>query len=69
LTEPLNKEKSMKKQMKPIVVASLALALLISSTGAAGQEADARLNKAIDLLENDDPAFGLLSFDYSLNNA
>ena len=59
----------MKKQMKPIALASLALALLISSTGAAGQEADVRLNKAIDLLENDEPAFGLLSFDYSLNNA
>jgi 4-hydroxy-2-oxoheptanedioate aldolase len=69
LTGPLNKEKSMNKQMKPIVVASLALALLISSTGAAAQEADMRLNKAIALLENDEPAFGLLSFDYSLNNA
>ena len=59
----------MKKQAKSIVVASLALALLISSTGATGQEADTRLNKAIALLENDEPAFGLLSFDYSLNNA
>lgn len=28
-----------------------------------------RLNKAIELLENDQAAFGLLSFDYSLNNA
>jgi 4-hydroxy-2-oxoheptanedioate aldolase len=28
-----------------------------------------RLNKAIELLEQDQPAFGLLSFDYSLNNA
>lgn len=28
-----------------------------------------RLNKAIELLENDSTAFGLLSFDYSLNNA
>lgn len=28
-----------------------------------------RLNKAIELLENDQPAFGLLSFDYSLSNA
>ena len=59
----------MKKQMKPIVVASLALALLISATGVAAQEADTRLNKAVALLENDEPAFGLLSFDYSLNNA
>ena len=59
----------MKKQMKPIAVASLALALLIISLGAVAQEADTRLNKAIALLENDEPAFGLLSFDYSLNNA
>ena len=59
----------MNKQMKPIVVASLALALLISATGVAAQEADTRLNKAVALLENDEPAFGLLSFDYSLNNA
>lgn len=28
-----------------------------------------RLNKLIELLENDEPAFGVLSFDYSLNNA
>ncbi|PCJ23499.1 MAG: aldolase [SAR86 cluster bacterium] len=28
-----------------------------------------RINKAIELLENDEVAFGLLSFDYSLNNA
>lgn len=28
-----------------------------------------RLNKAIELLENGDVAFGILSFDYSLNNA
>ena len=30
---------------------------------------DGRLNRAIELLENDQPAFGVLSFDYSLNNA
>ena len=28
-----------------------------------------RLNKLIELIENDQPAFGVLSFDYSLNNA
>ncbi|MFK7863170.1 MAG: HpcH/HpaI aldolase/citrate lyase family protein [Pseudohongiellaceae bacterium] len=33
------------------------------------QNEDQRLNKAIELLENGKPAFGLLSFDYSLNNA
>lgn len=30
---------------------------------------DIRLNKAVELLASGDPAFGLLSFDYSLNNA
>ena len=59
----------MKKQMKPIVVASFALALLVNSPGTVSQETEMRLNKAIALLENDEPAFGLLSFDYSLNNA
>jgi 4-hydroxy-2-oxoheptanedioate aldolase len=33
------------------------------------QEADVRLNKAIELFEKGEPAFGVLSFDYSLNNA
>ena len=28
-----------------------------------------RVNKLIELFENDEPAFGVLSFDYSLNNA
>jgi 4-hydroxy-2-oxoheptanedioate aldolase len=65
----LNKEKPMQKKMKPIALASLALALLFSSAGVAAQEVDTRLNKAIALLENDEPAFGLLSFDYSLTNA
>jgi 4-hydroxy-2-oxoheptanedioate aldolase len=65
----LNKEKPMQKKMKPIALASLALALLFSSAGVAAQKVDTRLNKAIALLENDEPAFGLLSFDYSLTNA
>jgi 4-hydroxy-2-oxoheptanedioate aldolase len=30
---------------------------------------EVRLNKLIEMFENDEPAFGLLSFDYSLNNA
>lgn len=59
----------MRNRLKPIVAAGLALALLVSPLGAAAQEAGTRLNKAIELLENDEPAFGLLSFDYSLNNA
>ena len=28
-----------------------------------------RLNKLIEMFENDEPAFGVLSFDYSLENA
>ena len=64
-----NKENKMQKQMKPIVLASLTFVLLINSLGAVGQGVEMRLNKAISLLENDKPAFGLLSFDYSLNNA
>lgn len=59
----------MQKQMKPIVLASLAFVLLINPLGAVAQGVEMRLNKAISLLENDKPAFGLLSFDYSLNNA
>lgn len=59
----------MEKKMKPIALVSLVLALLISPAGAAAQEVNTRLNKAIALMENDEPAFGLLSFDYSLTNA
>lgn len=49
----------------------LALAIGLASIGfcSLAQDSPARLNKAIELLENDSPAFGLLSFDYSLNNA
>lgn len=32
-------------------------------------QTDTRLNRVIELLESDQPAFGLLAFDYSLNNA
>ncbi len=55
--------------MQSIIAVSFALAVLCTVPGAAAQETGARLNKAIELLENDEPAFGLLSFDYSLNNA
>lgn len=47
----------------------LLLAGLGLSLSALAQENQPRLNKAIELLENEEPAFGLLSFDYSLNNA
>ena len=42
-------------------------ALLAASVSA--QSDTVRLNKLIDLFEQDEPAFGLLSFDYSLTNA
>lgn len=32
-------------------------------------QSEVRLNKLIDLFENNEPAFGVLSFDYSLENA
>ncbi len=48
----------------------LGLASLCSlSSTTLAQTDGARLNKLIELFENDEPAFGLLSFDYSLNNA
>ena len=44
--------------------------LLVALVGtASAQQTTPRLNKAIELLENDQTVFGLLSFDYSLNNA
>jgi len=52
--------------MAPALI--LALGVSFFSTGAAAQS-EARVNKLIELFENDQPAFGLLSFDYSLNNA
>ncbi len=45
-------------------------ALLVALIGtASAQQSVPRLNKAIELLENGQVAFGLLAFDYSLNNA
>ena len=44
--------------------------LLVALVGtASAQQTTPRLNKAIELLEDDQAVFGLLSFDYSLNNA
>jgi 4-hydroxy-2-oxoheptanedioate aldolase len=43
-------------------------ALGLSATSLA-QTDGTRMNRLIELFENDEPAFGLLSFDYSLNNA
>ena len=57
--------------MKPATVwrtIGIALAALLAASVSAQPET-ARLNKLIDLFEQDEPAFGLLSFDYSLTNA
>lgn len=57
--------------MKPAKVwrtIGIALAALLA-TSASAQSDSIRLNKLIDLFEQDQPAFGLLSFDYSLTNA
>lgn len=59
----------MNTTIKQLAGAGIALMLLIASQLATAQAAAPRLNKTIELLENDEPAFGLLSFDYSLNNA
>ena len=46
------------------------LLLVLRATPAFAQDAnDVRLNRAIELLENDQPALGVLSADYSLGNA
>ncbi|MCG8415110.1 MAG: aldolase/citrate lyase family protein [Pseudomonadales bacterium] len=49
--------------------ALLSTVLLLSASTVSAQSDGARLNKLIELLENGQPAFGVLSFDYSLNNA
>ena len=59
----------MKTKIMLFATTSLLMSLLLSSHLASAQDESPRLNKAIELLENDQPAFGLLSFDYSLNNA
>ena len=48
---------------------SLLVVLVVLVGSASAQQDSPRLNKAIELLENDQAVFGLLSFDYSLNNA
>ena len=59
------------KAMKPATLwrtIGIALAALLAASVSA-QSDTVRLNKLIDLVEQDEPAFGLLSFDYSLTNA
>ncbi|MBT8145896.1 MAG: hypothetical protein KJN90_03535, partial [Gammaproteobacteria bacterium] len=57
----------MKNPVKALFTGILLLAIGLS--GVSSAQTDARLNRLIELFENDQPAFGLLSFDYSLNNA
>jgi 4-hydroxy-2-oxoheptanedioate aldolase len=56
----------MKKRLTALFTGLLLLICLPAATFA---QSGARLNKLIELFENDQPAFGLLSFDYSLTNA
>ena len=51
------------KKMALTLLSSMLLLILATSTHAQ------RVNKLIELFENDEPGFGVLSFDYSLNNA
>ena len=55
----------MKKVTKNLILMVSSILLLSLTMSASAQ----RLNKLIELFENDQPAFGVLSFDYSLNNA
>lgn len=53
-------------KIKKALVTALLGTLFISFAGAASAQ---RVNKLIELFENNEPGFGILSFDYSLNNA
>ncbi len=55
----------MKKATKNLILMVSSILLLSLTVSASAQ----RLNKLIELFENDQPAFGVLSFVYSLNNA
>lgn len=59
----------MKNRLLECSTTGIALCLLMCSSLVWAQGSETRLNKTIELLENDEPAFGLLAFDYSLNNA
>ena len=62
-------EWTMKNRIRKIFV-TLGLASLFSLSSISLAQTDGtRINKLIELFENDQPAFGILSFDYSLNNA
>lgn len=59
----------MRIKIHTISLASLTISLVFAFASTASAQDGVRLNKAIELLESDQVAFGLLSFDYSLNNA
>lgn len=52
--------------LKVLIITGFSLCWASNSVA---QNEDVRINKLIHLLENDQPAFGVLSFDYSLTNA
>jgi|TARA_B110000438_G_scaffold204053_1_gene195764 4-hydroxy-2-oxoheptanedioate aldolase len=56
------------KMIKRIPILCLFLISLLPASPVLAQDSG-RLNKLIELFENDEPAFGVLSFDYSLINA
>ncbi len=55
--------------MRKFTPLTFILLLVVLVGTASAQQDPPRLNKAIELLEDDQAVFGLLSFDYSLNNA
>ena len=58
------------RQVAAFVSAMVVLSLCVQTSPALAQGSDGvRLNRAIELLENGQPAFGVLSADYSLGNA
>ena len=59
----------MNRQPKAVPRAMLWLAAALLSLSAAAQDETVRLNKLIEMFQRGEPAFGLLSFDYSLSNA
>lgn len=52
-----------------VITLFLLMSLSIPTSTLYAQADDVRLNKAIELLASEETAFGILSFDYSLNNA
>ena len=57
----------MNRLPKPVPVVMLWLAVALLPLSAVAQDETVRLNKLIEMFQRDEPAFGLLSFDYSLS--